>query len=194
MNRMIAAAIGAALMMLSASSAAAQQSDAEDIWTRLINRETTTRWIVAPERPAPRVVESPGVPGESALRVRVSGRGANPWDVQATSPIGGDIAEGDVVLLMFYARAEQPAEGGSQLPVRLQLSGAPYTSLMDGVKQIDGEWRQHCLWTVAGQAFRGDLTNVSLHLATGRQVVDLGPVFVFNLGAGYDQARLPNCG
>lgn len=193
MNRMIAAAIGAALVMLTAGGAAAQENGGDDIWARLINRETTTQWIVTPERPAPRVVDSPGVPGESALRVRVSGRGANPWDVQATSALGGNITAGDVVLLMFYARAEQAAEGGSQLPVRLQLAGAPYTSMMDGVKQIDGEWRQHCLWTVARQDFRGDLTNVSLHLATGRQVVDLGPVFVFNLGADYDQARLPDC-
>lgn len=193
MNRMIAAALGAAVLMLTAGVAVAQQDETDDIWTRVINRETTARWIVAPERPTPRVVESPGVPGGTALRVRVSGRGANPWDVQATSPLGGDIAAGDVVLLMFYARAEQPAEGGSQLPVRLQLSGAPYTSMVDGVKQLDGEWRQHCLWTVARQDFRGDLTNVSLHLATARQVVDLGPVFVFNLGPNYDQARLPDC-
>ena len=36
-------------------------------------------------------------------------------------------------------------------------------------------------------------SNVSIHLATARQVIELGPVFVFNFGKGYDQNRLKGC-
>lgn len=186
--RLLAAAVAALLM--SAPFAQAQTQD--DLWSHLINQGTTASWTVTPERPAPRVVEASGVPGGGALRVRAR-RGANPWDTQATSPAGGDVAEGDVVLLAFYARAEQGAEGGSRLPVRLQLAGAPYTALLDGTKNIGAEWRQYCLSGVAAQAFRGDLTNVSVHLATADQTIDLGPVFIFNLGPGFDRSQLPDC-
>jgi len=185
--RLLAAAVAALLM-----AAPSAQAQADDLWSHLINRGTTASWTVSPERPAPRVIEASGVPGGGALRVRAR-RSANPWDIQATSPAGGDIAAGDVVLVAFYARAEQAPEGGSRLPVRLQLAGAPYTSLLDGTKSIGAEWRQYCLSGVAAEDFRGDLTNVSVHLATGDQTVDLGPVFVFNLGHDFDQRQLPNC-
>lgn len=190
MNWRLFAAAFVALLMAAPSGRA--QEEAEGIWRHQINRGTTASWTVSPERPSPRVVEAAGVPGGGALRVRAR-RGANPWDVQATSPAGGDIAAGDVVLLAFYARAEQAPEGGSRLPVRLQLAGAPYTSLVEGTKTIGAEWRQYCLSGVAAQAFRGELTNVSVHLATADQVVDLGPVFVFNFGAGFDRSQLPDC-
>ena len=182
----------ALVALLTTAPSARAQEEADGLWSHLINRGTTTSWTVSPERPSPRVVDASGAPGGNALRVRAR-RGANPWDVQATSPAGGDIAAGDVVLLAFYARAEQAAEGGSRLPVRLQLAGAPYTSLLDGTKTIGTEWRQYCLSGVAAQAFRGDLTNVSIHLGAADQVVDLGPVFVFNLGAEFDRNQLPDC-
>lgn len=189
--RMLAAAT--ALLMAAPSVAAQEQESADGIWAHQINRGATTRWNVTPERPAPRVIEAADVPGGGALRVRVGRRGANPWDVQATAPTVGDISAGDVVLVAFYARAETPAEGGSRLPVRVQLAGAPYTALTEGTKSLSAEWRQYCLAGVAAQNFRGDLTNIALHLATGEQVIDLGPVFVFNLGPDFDQSQLPDC-
>lgn len=187
--RLFAAAVAALLM---AAPSGRAQEEADGLWSHLINRGTTASWTVTPERPAPRVVEADGVPGGGALRVRAR-RGANPWDVQATSPAGGDISAGDIVLVSFYARAEQAAEGGSRLAVRLQLAGAPYTALLEGTKNIGAEWRQYCLSGMAAQEFRADLTNVSLHLATGDQVIDLGPVFVFNLGGDFDRSQLPDC-
>jgi hypothetical protein len=32
-----------------------------------------------------------------------------------------------------------------------------------------------------------------VHLATATQVVDLGPVFVFNFGPGFDRTKLKGC-
>jgi len=185
--------LAAAVMALSMGASSVQaQEQADGLWSHLINRGATASWTVSPARPAPRVIEAAGVPGGSALRVRAR-HGVNPWDVQATAPVGGDIAAGDVVLVAFYARAEQAAEGGSRLPVRLQLAGAPYTSLLEGAKSIDAEWRQYCLSGIAAQDFRGDLSNVSVHLATGDQTIDLGPVFIFDLGPDFDRSQLPDC-
>lgn len=192
MKSMMAAAMLAGILLCAPAGAAAQEGD--DLWSRQINRETAGQWNVMPERPAPRVVASSGVPGDAALRVRVPRASGNPWDIQASSPIGGAINAGDIILVAFYARAEQPAPNGSVLPVRLQMSGAPYTAVLEGAKTIDGEWRQHCLWGAATQSLAAGASNVSLHLANAQQVIDLGPVFVFNLGPDFDRAQLPACG
>ena len=34
---------------------------------------------------------------------------------------------------------------------------------------------------------------MSIHLATAKQVIDLGPVLVFNFGKGYDTKKLAFC-
>ena len=108
----------------------------------------------------------------------------NPWDVQASSPIQGAINEGDVIMLMYYARAAEPAEGGSSLTARIQLSGAPYTAAMDMTSQITEEWKSYCAHRVATATLPEKKSNVSIHLATAKQVIELGPVFVFNFGKG----------
>jgi len=187
---MLASVLGAMLLLLPISSATAQ----DDIWSHTINNETNGVWSVIPDRPRPRDVEAPAEIGGGALRVR--GRhGANPWDVQARSPIGGAISRGDVIMVVLYARAEEPAAGGSFLPVLVQLAGAPYTSAMNFTASVNGEWIQHCHYGVASADMPGGLSNIAVHLASADQVIDLGPVFVFNFGPGYNQASLASaCG
>jgi hypothetical protein len=36
-------------------------------------------------------------------------------------------------------------------------------------------------------------STVSIHLATAQQVIELGPVFVFNFGKGYPTNQLKGC-
>ena len=114
-------------------------ADELDIWTKTINNDTNGVWYVQPDKPKPKNVKAEGIPGDVAIRVKAS-KGVNPWAKQATSPInGGTISEGDVIMVMAYLRAEQPAEGGSKLSLRVQLAGAPYTSAMDFTAPITSE-------------------------------------------------------
>ncbi|MEJ0060105.1 MAG: hypothetical protein WDM79_11235 [Terricaulis sp.] len=177
------------LLALPVGAALAQQ---DDPWSHVMNMETAGFWAVMPERPRVQVVDVQGQAFAQAFRVR-GRRGANPWDVQANSPSGGDIHRGDTVMVMVFARAEQAAEGGSTMPMRLQLSGAPYSSVFDASFQLTDQWKQYCGSGVATQDFGDGVTNVSLQLATGEQVIDLGPVFVFNFGQNFDSANLPHC-
>jgi hypothetical protein len=164
-----------------------------DIWTKTINNDTNGVWHVQPDKPKPKDVKADGIPGNMALRVKAS-KGRNPWDVQAGSPVnGGDIAQGDVLMVMIYLRAEKPAEGGSNLAVRVQLSSAPYTSTMDLNAAISGEWKSYCAHRVASADIPAGKGGVSIHLAGAEQIIDLGPVFVFNFGKGYDQSSLKGC-
>ena len=165
----------------------------EDIWTRTINNDTNGVWHVQPDKPKARDVKAPGIPGDLALRVKAR-KGTNPWDVQATSPInGGAINEGDVVMVLIHLRAEEPAAGGSSLGIRVQLAGAPYTSTMDFSASISGAWQTYCAHRVASATLPAGKSNVNIHLANAMQVIDLGPVFVFNFGPGYDRGSLKGC-
>lgn len=163
-----------------------------DIWTKTINNDTNGVWHVQPDKPKPKEVKAPGVPGDFALRVKAP-KGANPWDVQATSPINAAIDAGDVVMVLIHLRAEEPAEGGSKLGIRIQLAGAPYTPTMEFTAPITTEWKTYCAHRVASAAMPAGKTNVNIHLADARQVIELGPVFVFNFGPGYDQRTLKGC-
>ena len=164
----------------------------EDIWSKTINNVSNGSWNVQPATPKPKYFEVKGIPGEHAFRIKAS-KGVNPWDVQASSAIQGAINEGDVIMLLYYARAAEPAEGGSSLTARVQLSGAPYTSAMDMTSKISEKWTSYCAHRVATTTLPEKKSNVSIHLATAKQVIELGPVFVFNFGKGYDQNRLKGC-
>jgi hypothetical protein len=171
---------------------AASAGAEEDIWTKTINNDSNGIWNILPDKPKPKYIAAPEIPGEHAFRVKAK-KGRNPWDVQASSPIAGAIREGDVIMLMYYARAAEPAEGGSTLSARVQLNAEPYTSVLDMSTPISAEWKSYCGHRVASGTIDEKKGNVSIHLATADQVVELGPVFVFNFGPGYDRKKLKGC-
>jgi len=163
----------------------------EDIVSRMINKKTNGSWYFQPEKPKAKHMKA-DVLGGYAFRVKAT-KGANPWDVQASSPVEGAINEGDVIMLHYYARAEVPADGGSTLTARIQLAAAPYSSMLDTTAKISGEWKSYCAFRVASASIGEKNSSVSIHLATAQQVIDLGPVLVFNFGKGYDTKKLAFC-
>jgi hypothetical protein len=163
----------------------------EDIASKMINKETNGAWYFQPDKPKAKHVKA-DVPGEYAFRVKATKR-TNPWEIQATSPIAGAIHEGDVIMLNYFARAEVPAEGGSSLSAQIQLAAAPYSSVLQMTSKISGEWKSYCGFRVASASIEEKKSNVTVHLASATQVIDLGPVLVFNFGKGYDTAKLKFC-
>jgi len=163
----------------------------EDIASKMINKETNGAWFIQPEKPKAQHIKA-AVPGEYAFRIKAN-KSVNPWDVQASSPVAGAINEGDVIMLNYFARAEVPAEGGSSLTARIQLASAPYSSVLDMTSKISGEWKSYCAFRVASASIGENKSSVSIHLATAKQVIDLGPVLVFNFGKGYDTKKLSFC-
>jgi hypothetical protein len=162
-----------------------------DVASYEINKETNGAWYFQPDKPKAKYIKA-DVAGDHAFRIKAT-KGANPWDMQASSPIAGAIHEGDVIMLNYFARAEVPAEGGSSLTARIQLAASPYTSVLDMTSKISGEWKSYCAFRVANASVADNKSNVSIHLATANQVIDLGPVLVFNFGKGYDTKKLAFC-
>ena len=132
-----------------------------------------------------RLRDDANVQGGKALRVVVRSKGANPWDVAVETPITKPVKAGDQILFAFWARLEK-GEGGAAtttLPYNaVQQTAAPYTALFTGPAEIGPEWK---LLEVRGKAdadHAAGTLNATIHLAAAAQTVDLGPIFVVNLG------------
>ena len=133
----------------------------------------------------PRLQDDPGVQGGKALRIAVRRKGANPWDVAVQTAIGEPVKAGDSLLFAFWARLEKGENGATAatLPYNaVQLSAAPHTALFVGPVEIGPEWKLHEVKGRAEQDHAAGSLNATIHLATGAQTVDVGPLFVINLG------------
>ena len=145
---------------------------------------------LVPFAPAPAqeelaIINDPAVQGGKALRIQVRRRGANPWDVAVESALVEPVAAGDQILFAFWARLDKGTDGAATttLPYNgVQLSAAPYTALFANPVEIGPEWKLHEVRGRADRAHAAGTLKATIHLATGEQTVDLGPLIVVNLG------------
>ena len=134
---------------------------------------------------SPKTRDDPDVQGGTALRIAVKGKGANPWDVAVQTAIEKPVKAGDELLFAFWARLEKGADGATSatLPYNaVQLSAAPYSSLFVAPVTIGPEWKLHEVKGKADKDWAAGTLNATIHLATAQQTVDLGPIFVVDLG------------
>ncbi|MFN3537907.1 MAG: hypothetical protein ACK4Y4_10710 [Brevundimonas sp.] len=179
---------------LLASSPAHAQEAGGDILDQVINSPPVQSWQVTGLRATPRPVRAEGVVGEQAIRVAVPRASANPWDVAGRMTIAGDINQGDTILLAVWARTHTPPEGqrfGMISGIRVEQSAAPYTAIAQDSAVVPLDWTMVYASGMAQQDYPGGSTNVSVHLASAAQTIELGPAFVLNLGQDYAPARLP---
>jgi hypothetical protein len=141
-----------------------------------------------------KVVKDAQIPGEQYVRVDVTQKGAHPWDIGAQYAVDKPIKPGDVVFFAVYARAPNLKDGES-----IAISGvgvgqteAPYASIAMTEMHLTNQWNVYyaSAKTTAGAA-RGQ-ARASLQLAGDKQVIDLGPVIVLDLGPDYDMTTLPH--
>lgn len=185
-------AVTAVLMLSAAPAPVAVMAQDDDIVQRIINSPPVDSWQVLGVSRAPRPQRAEGVLGERAIRVAAQ-RAEQPWTMAAQMPIRGEIKRGDTILLAVWARLEAPPEGRqtSRLPLRVQQAAAPYAAIAQDTGEVGPEWKMIYASGVAQQDFAGGQTNLSVHLATDNQTVDLGPALVLNFGQDYDAAKLP---
>jgi len=166
---------------IAVAAVAAPATAQDDILSKIINDPG------APEVTGAKtsVRDDPAVQGGKALRVQVPKKGANAWDVSLRSPINKPVKAGDKLLLAFWARLDKGENGATSasLPYNaVQLAQAPYTGVFTDGVTIGPEWKMYEVKGQADKDYAAGTLNATIHLATGKQVVDLGPVFVLNLG------------
>jgi len=172
---------------LTLSPAAAQQSGDDDILSHVISVPNPRAYRVdgTQNGAQSQVRNDSSVQGGKALRVQVPGRSAQTWDTAVSVPINRAVHAGDHLVLAFWARLEQGDNGATtaSLPYNsVQLSAAPYTAVFTGPVTLTPTWQMFSIEGQANRDYAADSLNVSIHLATGHQTVDIGPVFVLDMG------------
>jgi hypothetical protein len=175
------------ILLTPLAPAAAQQTD--DILSHVISVPNPRAYRVdGTQAGAQSAVRNDStVQGGKALRVQVPGRSEQAWTTAVSVPINHAIHSGDNLVLAFWARLEQGDNGATtaSLPYNaIQLSAAPYTALFSGPVTVTPTWQMFEVDGRAARDYAADTLNVSIHLATGHQTIDIGPVFVLDMGQG----------
>ena len=132
-----------------------------------------------------KLVDDDRVTGGKALRIQVPSKSKNAWDVALSSPITKPVKAGDNLLLVFWARLEQGADGASATTLpwnSISMTTEPWSAVVGQSADIGPEWKQFEISGKAERDFNVGTLGANLQLATAKQVVDLGPVIVLNLG------------
>lgn len=160
------------------------QQPQTDISKQIINAPTPETFNVYGLSAKPAVVKDKNVQGGRALRVPIAGGGDQPWSVGLISTINQPVKKGDKLVIVVWARAEKLPEGASSAKIstiQVGLAKEPYTTVFKGEGEVGSEWKMvHVVGTADRDYAVGDIS-VSLHLATAKQVLDIGPILLLDL-------------
>lgn len=159
---------------------------------KAVNTVHVTSWNVYGAHQTHETITST-VQGGHAVRVDVTAAGGASWDVSAGSVTTKPVKAGDVLLLAVWMRAERPPEGAEAgtAVIRLQGVAAPYPDVVTTRVAPTGEWKLHFANAVADRDWAPGEMAATVQLAGASQTVDLGPVFIFDMGPDYDRSTLP---
>ena len=125
------------------------------------------------------------VQGGQALRVDVPRKGANVWDSAVESVVTKPVKAGDELVLVFSARLAKGDKGATESTIpyaAVQLATPPYSSVLRQSVTINADWKPVEIRGVADKDYAANSLKATIHLATAKQSVELGPVVVFDLG------------
>jgi len=168
---------------LAIAAPALAQDGADDIMSKLVNNPApVANQVVGAEG---RVRKDSAVQGGMARRIEVPGKSEQAWAVSIVNPLTKPVKAGDKLVLAFWARLAKGENGAStaSLPYNaVQLAGAPYTPLFTNGATVVGEWKMYEARGKADKDYPAGALNATIHLATAKQTIDIGPVFVLDLG------------
>jgi len=161
--------------------------------SKLINVPGTS-WNVYGPNQASKLLDKEGPKGYPALRVTVSKAGKNAWDAGAVSVVPKPVGAGDAVLVAVYLRAPELKDGETlELPlIGATGAAAPYPAIAGEKVALTNQWKLYFASGKAPQAFAAGGVQATVHLAGARQVIDLGPLRVYDFGPDMDLKRLPH--
>ena len=165
---------------------------APDLSSKQIN-VSGTNWTVYGPGQTNKRLETGGPQNYPAVRVDVTQKGKNPWDVGALSPVTKPIGADDTLLIAVYLRAPNARDGETvSLPfIGLAGAAAPYPTLISAPLSITNAWKQYFVRGRTAQAFAAGGAQASIHLAGDVHVIELGPIRIFDFGPKVDPAQLP---
>jgi len=189
-------ALGVALGLLAAAPAFSEEINplqSDTLIKKVINEPGTAYTFYGPGMTQKQMKDSE-IPGGVFVRVDVSQKGGHPWDVGGGYSVDKPIKAGDVIFFAIYARAPNLKDGetASMPGLGVCQNAAPYTPIAVADKQITNQWGVYYIAAKATSAWRRGEAHIAMQLAADKQVIDLGPVFVLDLGPDYDINSLPH--
>jgi hypothetical protein len=178
-----------------ATPAAAQTVDplqSTELIKKVINLPGTA-WTSYGAGLTTKAMKDPDLPGGEFIRATVSQKGAHPWDAAAAYEVRKPIKAGDVVFFAVYLRAPE-LKDGETVPLSgmgVGQDGPPYSAIAMSDARVSNHWGVYYAANKATANYARGQARVTLPLASDKQVIDLGPVFVLDLGADYDLNTLP---
>ena|SRR4051812_28257143 len=168
----------AVAVLVPVQSASAQ--DANDLANSIINDPSAPQVTGA----SARLIDDKRVQGGKAIRINVPRKGTNPWSVSIGGPVKKAVKAGDKLELAYWVRLEKGETGTTTtLPYGgIQLSSAPYTTVVTDTAEIGPEWKLVEVKGKADKDYPAGSLNITIHLATARQTIDFGPVVALDLG------------
>jgi hypothetical protein len=183
--RSINRAIVAGLAMLGAVALAAAADDGAQ---KMVS-DVGGFWSIWGSPVKANFVAAPSLKGGAAQRVTISPKPARPWDVGTYAAISKPVKKGDVLVLMFWARAEKPPAGSDLILVSAQIyeagqSGHGVTPEANFI--IGKQWKFYYVSGTAAKDYPTGTLSAGMVLGTGEQVIDFGPISVADYGPGFD--------
>lgn len=150
----------------------------------LINDPTAIDWQVYGNSKKPKRVDAKQTPGQVAMQLKVVKKGAEKYDMGVNVPITGDIAADHLINVAFWARATKAdtADGKGILGVRINENQEPYSGFGNADVKIGPEWYLHEVKMRADADYAKDKTVVGFQLAGAKQTIEIGQVYVLDLG------------
>ncbi|MBV8468930.1 MAG: cellulase family glycosylhydrolase, partial [Burkholderiaceae bacterium] len=144
----------------------------------VINPPRATAWSVYGDRQTNQPVACDAA-GKSCVRVDLSTRLPNAWDVGAVMPVLADIRKGDELRALVWARLDSDdPKAKAAVPVLLQLGAAPYTSVVAGSVTLSSKMEVVAIAGIAPESYAGGTVNLALQLGQLGQPVVLGAPYV----------------
>ncbi|MEN7342421.1 MAG: glycoside hydrolase family 5 protein [Pseudomonadota bacterium] len=135
-----------------------------------------------------KAMQNAEVPGGEAIEVTVRRKGKNAWDAGLSGPLASALKAGDTLVMAYWARVVGGRDEGVIANAGLQMNSEPYTPLstMSSARVTD-RWQRFVVTTTAHRDYAPGEAGYSLQLAGEKQTLQIGPVFVLNLGQNIPQ-------
>ena len=185
--------LAALLQTATAAPTTPAAPQAFDLNSKLMNSPDSNWNVYGPDQKNKRI-EKGGPKGYPAYDVSVTKAGTNAWDDGAVSTIPKPISAGDVILVAVYLRNPTLADGQFEILPLVGATGAsaPYPAIAGAPAKITNQWQVYFASGKAPQAFIANGAQVTVHLASAKHIIQLGPMKVYDLGPNFDMRRLPH--
>jgi hypothetical protein len=146
--------------------------------TNVLNNPILDSWYIAGDQTNAHISDAK-VAGGEAIEVTLPKKGANAWDAEAHEGILQEIHKGHHIHIAIPIKGKlQEGTGNVKLYMAFQATTSPYHPLGRKNFTISPDWQTYGLDVFADDDYAAKGTELVIHLATDKQVVDLGPATI----------------